>query len=308
MTTILDTILRTTLHPLLHSIHTLYLFIASDLKTIIIPSTIFGLANSLAAQSYNLPTPLTPAPTRVLQALTWTLLTLIPFAISNQLSPSAIVEDTLNKPWRPLPQTRLTRTQAKNTMLTFYALSQIHGILTRTGHRQSLAMIPLGTYYNHLGGADHHPLTRNLTNAAGYLCFTTGAMEAAFGCPLPLTRLPPRLAAWLILLATVVFSTIHLQDLYDQEGDRLRARRTLPLVIGDPAARWAAALPMLVWGAVCPAFWRVGPWLTIVCVGLAWTVAVRTLLVRSVPGDRVTFRFWNCWVMLVYLLPVWGSR
>ncbi|PKY07949.1 hypothetical protein P168DRAFT_277593 [Aspergillus campestris IBT 28561] len=257
------TILHTTLHTLLYSIHTLYFFIASDFKTIVIPSTIFGLANSFAAQPYNLPPPLTPAPTRALKALTWTLLTLIPFAISNQLSPSAIAEDTLNKPWRPLPQNRLTRTQAKTTMLTFYALSQIHALLTRTGHRQSLAMIPLGTYYNHFGGADHHPLTRNLTNAAGYLCFTTGAMEVALGCPLPLTHLPPRLAAWLLLLAAVVSSTVHLQDLYDQDGDRLRARRTLPLVIGDSAARWAAALPMLLWGVVCPAFWRVDPRLTI---------------------------------------------
>ncbi|PLN82240.1 hypothetical protein BDW42DRAFT_193077 [Aspergillus taichungensis] len=299
--------MTTILHTTLHSIHTLYLFIASDLKTIIIPSTIFGLANSLATQSYNLPLPLTPPPTRALQALTWTILTLIPFTISNQLSPSAVAEDTLNKPWRPLPQKRLTRTQAKTTMLTFYVLSQTHALLTRTGHRQSLAMIPFGTFYNHLGGADHHPLTRNLTNAAGYLCFTTGAMEVALGRPLPLTRLPPRLTAWLLLLAAVVSSTVHLQDLYDQEGDRLRARRTLPLVIGDPAARWAAALPMLIWGIVCPAFWRVGPSLTIVCVGLAWIVAARVLLVRSVSGDRVTFRCWNCWVVLVYLLPVWGG-
>ncbi|PLB38294.1 UbiA family prenyltransferase [Aspergillus candidus] len=248
---------------ILHSIHILYLFIASDFKTIIIPTTIFGLANSLAAQCYNLPPPVTPASTRAPQALTWTLLTLIPFAISNQLSPSAIAEDTLNKPWRPLPQNRLTRTQAKTTMLIFYALSQAHALLTRTGHRQSLAMIPLGTYYNHLGGADHHPLTRNLTNAAGYLCFTTGAMEVALGYPLPLTRLPPRLTAWLLLLAAVVSSTVHLQDLYDQNGDHLRARRTLPLVIGDSAARWAAALPMLLWGVACPVFWRVGPGLTI---------------------------------------------
>jgi hypothetical protein len=41
------------------------------------------------------------------------------------------------------------------------------------------------------------------------------------------------------------FSTLHMQDMYDQAGDSLRDRRTLPLVVGDSSARWMTIVPML---------------------------------------------------------------
>lgn len=39
-------------------------------------------------------------------------------------------------------------------------------------------------------------------------------------------------------------------------------------------------------------------------VALGATVIVRTLRVRSEKGDRITFRWWNLWLVSLYLLPL----
>ncbi|KAL9623090.1 MAG: hypothetical protein Q9160_002604 [Pyrenula sp. 1 TL-2023] len=45
------------------------------------------------------------------------------------------------------------------------------------------------------------------------------------------------LAKWFCIIAATVTSSVHSQDMYDQLGDRARGRWTVPLVIGDTAAR-----------------------------------------------------------------------
>lgn len=133
-------------------------------------------------------------------------------------------------------------------MLTFYVTAQVYSLLYGGGYRQSLGLVLLGTWYNNFGGSDQHPVVRNLISALGYLCFTSGALEAALGgTPLPF-RTAPRLTRWLLVIAGIILSTVHAQDMYDQEGDAKRGRRTVPLVIGDAPARWTIAIPMLVWG------------------------------------------------------------
>jgi hypothetical protein len=44
-------------HQLFYHAYTLFLFISSDLKTIVIPSTIFGLSNALAISHYDASVP-----------------------------------------------------------------------------------------------------------------------------------------------------------------------------------------------------------------------------------------------------------
>jgi len=68
----------------------LYLFTRSDLKTIILPTTVFAY---LSAQDLTVG--------RILCAVLWTWLHLLQICVSNQsLNPG---EDALNKPWRPIP-------------------------------------------------------------------------------------------------------------------------------------------------------------------------------------------------------------
>lgn len=113
---------------------------------------------------------------------------------------------------------------------------------------------------------------------------------------------------WLLVVIGIIFSTVQLQDMSDQAGDAKRGRRTVPLVWGDTAARWTIAIPMLGWGIWSPMFWEVSSLCFILSMALASLVALRALLIRSVLGDKQTFRLWNCWIVVVYMLPMFSER
>ncbi|PLB50875.1 hypothetical protein P170DRAFT_446081 [Aspergillus steynii IBT 23096] len=302
---------------MVYHLYTIYLFARSDFKTIVVPSTLFGVINSLATRAYGLddssPITFSLLLSRLTQSLFWVCLVFIPFAINNQRNPSAIAEDKINKPWRPLPQNRLSPFQAKCIMYFLAALVPIHGyVCNGIGFRQSLFLRALDIWYNNIGGGDNSPILRNLINALGYLCFTTGALEIALGKQLRFTLeavssysgAENHLIQWLLVIAGIIFTTVHLQDLYDQVGDAARDRRTIPLVIGDGPTRWTIAIPMLVWGVICPRFWGLAGGLLSLSIGLAYTVALRVLLVRGGQSDRMTFRLWNCWISTIYVMPL----
>ncbi|GKZ80162.1 hypothetical protein AnigIFM56816_004379 [Aspergillus niger] len=313
-------LLRATVRPLeflVYHFYTIFLFSYSDFKTIVVPSTIFGLFNSLATTAYGFghetPVTLPLLCQRVPAVLLWVLLVFIPFSINNQRTPSAIAEDAINKPWRPMPQKRISPTQALCLMSFFIFLAQVHGhIYGGIGQRQSLLLLALDVWYNNLSGADKNPLVRNCLNALGYMCFLSGALEVALAKRLPLfihnpfryTGPESCLDQWLLIIATIVFSTVHLQDMYDQKGDAIRGRRTLPLVIGDAPARWMVAVPMFFWGFACPLFWALRFEFFLCSMGLAYAVAWRALTVRNEEGDRSTFFVWNCWMSMVYIMPL----
>ena len=284
--------------------YSMWLFTLSDLKTIIGPCFVFGVTNALAGTEYGLKTSEEGINGAVLQRLHLILLyvwsNLLPFAISNQISSDAIKEDRINKPWRTLPSGRMPHQQAERLRLIFYLYAL--GLSTVTGGlKQSVTLVFIGTWYNHFAGADSSCVLRNLINALGYVCFTSGAMEVALGFPLPVKT---RLVEWFGVIAAVIFTTIHLQDMYDQLGDRVRGRRSVPLVIGDGAARCMTAITMIFWGYHCPRFWT--PALTVIALSLllAGTVAVRCLSLRTIESDRLTFKVWNVWMTLVFLLPL----
>ena len=190
---------------------------------------------------------------------------LLPFNIDNQRRPAAIVEDTLNKPWRPMPTKRLTPREAKVTMFALYPTAFMVSVYVG-GLKQSTTLILLGFWYNDRGGSDTSCVGRNFINACGFICYSSGAMEVALGFPLPLE---PQLIQWFLIIGGVVFSTVQTQDTYDQIGDSLRGRRTVSLVIGDGPARWLTAAFVSFWCLVCPWYWTLsagirsflGPWL-----------------------------------------------
>lgn len=175
----------------------------------------------------------------------WVWINLLCFVIDNQRQPESIGEDLLNKPWRPLPSRRLSPSIVTCLMLSLYPVAAIvsywHGNLT-----QCLCLAFLGFSYNDLHGADISCLTRNLINACGFIYFYFGALQVMLGGP-ELSVFRYLGWWWLAVIALVVFSTVHTQDMYDQRGDAKRNRRTVPLVIGDAPARWTIALPMVVW-------------------------------------------------------------
>lgn len=287
----------------LHHLYSLWLFTSSDVKTIIAPSLVFGVSNALAGEDYELQLPQEISVTTTLQRTPLVLLyiwtNLLPFAINNQKNPSAVQEDEINKPWRTLPSKRMTPAQAERLMVMLYVMAVGSSYMTG-GFRQSTALLLLGTWYNNLGGGDNSFLVRNSINAIGYVCFLSGAMEVALGSPLPVSA---RLVQWFAVLAAVVLTTVHLQDMYDQAGDRIRGRKTVPLVIGDRPARWTTGVFMILWGYTCPGLFSSDLSVVLLGLSLASTVAARGILLTSVEEDRLTFKIWNLWMSFIFVLP-----
>lgn len=279
--------------------HTIFLFTASDLKTIVIPSVAFGIIGSYAHLTQDSGVPGRAGVHRIPLVLLWTWLNLLPFNISNQRQPIAIEEDLVNKPWRPLSSGRLTPRQATLLMLSFYPIAltvsfYVHGL------RSCLTLMALGWWYNDYNGAENCG-TRNLINAAGYLSFMYGAFEVAIGSS---ANLNERACQWFLLIGMIIFSTVQVQDLSDQEGDHARGRRTLPLVIGDMPTRWSIAILLPIWSLLAPAFWQLDLVVYLLPLTLSALISMRILRKRAVADDKITFRMWNVWILTVYVLPI----
>lgn len=170
------------------------------------------------------------------------------------------------------------------------------------GTYESMALMGLTWMYNDLGGGEEHFLVRNLNNALGYVFFALGSLRIATGWPE--FDLVPTAYVWTAMMGTVVTSTIQIQDLQDQEGDKARERRTLPLMIGDVPTRWLTAVVVMMWSLVCPAYWRLSLDGIMVPFGFGCIVAGRVLCFRSVKADEGTFGAWCAWLASLYVLPL----
>jgi 4-hydroxybenzoate polyprenyltransferase len=285
-----------------YHLYSIWLFTFSDIKTIIAPSTAFGLMNAIAvslnSKSYVLPP--SEILTRTPFVVFWVWINLLPFAIDNQRQPDSIEEDLINKPWRTMPSKRLSPAAAKRLMLCLYPVAIMASFFFGNIF-QCLSLICLGFWYNDLRGSDSSFAVRNFINACGFVCFASGAMQVAVGQHESALRL---LGWWSPVIACIVFSTVQTQDMYDQRGDAVRNRKTLPLVIGDGPARWTIAIPMSVWCWVTPLMWKTSAAGYIAPVSLGLIIAIRTLWKRTEKQDKTTFRFWNLWLVCVYLLPL----
>ncbi|MCJ1296311.1 hypothetical protein MMC34_007877 [Xylographa carneopallida] len=294
---------RTPDSSLSYHLRTLYLFMASDLKTLLLPHLIFGIIGSISpaivpsAGSLSLATILL----RAIRVALWITINLLPFTIANQRLPRAIHEDAINKPWRPIPAGRLSPAQARELMLTGYVVAAAASAVLG-GMRSYVAVLALAFCYNSLGGSDVSGSVRNLMNVAFYMCAMVGTIEVAAGGRN--VAFSGTAWAWFALIGAVVLTTVHIQDLPDQEGDAARGRRTIPLEIGDVNARWSVVLLDLVWSIAAPMFWRKGAAGFVLPLGLAGVVAVRLFRNRSVKEDKVTLMIWSLWMMSLYFLPL----
>ncbi|KAI0440373.1 UbiA prenyltransferase family [Xylaria telfairii] len=302
----------------LYHLYSIWLFTFSDLKTILFPQTIFGILTALSQIQLGKVTSDDTDAYEVLYRIPivmfWVWIHLLPVDIHNQQQPNGILEDKINKPWRPLPSNRCTLTQARYAMLFFYGLAAI--ISYQIGPlRWSASIMALGTGYNSLGGSDVNPFVRNFIVSLGYAAFGLGALEIAqhdslnFGSQGSI-KLPsiPSLEAWVILLTLVILTTIQVQDMEDQEGDVLRGRRSLPLQIGDGLTRCVTAVFMAIWGLLCPYFWGCGWFGYAIATPLAYLVALRSMVYRTVEHDKTTHRIWNMWIAGLYLIPLLSAE
>ncbi|KAG8164675.1 hypothetical protein KVR01_004950 [Diaporthe batatas] len=237
----------------------------SNIKAYVLPVALFSML-SLASGGVT-----TTAPswydvvTAFPRALTYIWLYVFHFDLSNQKDPGSIEEDKLNKPWRAIPSGRLTIEAAQKWYVVATCM-----LLT--------ASLLLGGFPEALSWWG-----KNIINA---LFYTTGQLGTT------------RVAA---IKST---SMSHIQDFRDQEGDKIRGRRTVPLVLGDSWSRVVTAVVILLFSIALPIYWeaRVLEFLWPLVSG--GFVAARLMLYRTAKADRMTFHMYTLgWLPALYAIP-----
>ncbi|KAI4131456.1 MAG: hypothetical protein LQ338_001198 [Usnochroma carphineum] len=281
------------------SLETLYLFTADDMKSIVLLNTICGMTLTAAARG---DLSITEVVIRSPLVYFWVWVNLLLFNVSNQRKPGAIWEDAKNKPWRPLPASRMKSSHTTYLLVVLHPASAVVSYYLGALY-PCLAIQFLTFIYNDLELGDEWKM-RNVVNAGGFLSFLAGALLVARGSRE--YEYSKQIIPWTFLLGAVIASTMHVQDLYDQEGDKLRGRRTIPLVFGDRNARRSLALAILAWSFLAPAFWKLHATRYIPSVALGLLIVSRLLgkTGRAVASDKRTYKVWSLWIVSLYLLPL----
>jgi 4-hydroxybenzoate polyprenyltransferase len=222
-------------------------------------------------------------------SLLWVTVVGLGFSISNQRHPSSIAEDSINKPWRPLPSGRIT----PHATTVVLIITSLLGLLLSCyiGGLTPYLVQLAGTYvYNDLGGGNGHSFFRDLLNAIGLTSWMFGCMDVARG---PSSKFSEYELNTSVLLVAAVVSTIAIQDFRDLEGDRKCGRHTLPMLLGEDLARLALATSILCWSYGTMAVLHL-PLMSVVPV-LGTVIAARLLCCRDRKADKVNLELWYAW-------------
>lgn len=239
---------------------------------------------------------------RIPQVLLWTWLNTLISDLANQRLPDSIEEDAINKGWRPLPAGRIQASDARRLLFRSIVIVIIVSLYLRAAG-ETMILMCLDWMYNDLGGSDESYIIRSLMNSAAFACYGSGALRVAsqgFVWNNMMTR-------WTAIIFAIIFTTMQIQDLKDQEGDKTRGRTTMPLVLGDKVTRWSIAVPLMFWSFVCPAFWALDTRGYIAPLVFGIIIAGRVILIRSREADILTWKIWGVWLMSLYALPLVNS-
>ena len=199
-------------HSILYDAHTIWLVTRNDLKSIVFPETAFGICSALSGPmltSNSSPDAICILK-RVPQVILWNWINVLIFDLANQRLPNSIIEDSVNKPWRPIPSGRLSACQARRLLLAILPISVIITFYIG-GMEETIVMNTLEYMYNDLGGADENFVVRNLINAAGFICYSAGATRVAYGHDQ--YSLNDKGYQWLAIIGGIIFSTLQMQDM-----------------------------------------------------------------------------------------------
>ena len=294
-----------TIHHIGTFLKTLYLFTASDFATFAVPTVLFGLFGSLSGHvlSTNQDPTLISTLLRIPHSLLLIWTNLLIFNISNQRTPSAVEEDALNKPHRPIPSGRITIEQARQVNLALVPVVLTLSWLSGVWH-ETLILLAMQWMYNDLRGCDESILLRNALIAVGYGLYSTIALSIMIGSSHVLTLGGYQ---WIGIITLVMFTTQHICDIKDAPGDRLRGRRSAPIVLGDGVCRWSVSLPIMACSILCPAFFSLGVLSYVFTLSFGALVAGRTLFLRDLKSDKLTWKLWALWTCSLFVLPLVAS-
>lgn len=283
-----------------YHLHTAYLFSCSDLEAAILTPLVFGLLNSQASHLLSIeePIPISQVLLRVPRMLIWLWSALLLFNLHNQRHEDSVKEDTINKPWRPLPAGRLTADQATVALFCLYPLNIILSVTI--GGIVPFAVIATIAVWNNEFRDPSGGALKNIHNGIGITSFLAGALEIATESSIYGGE--GTAAIWMSVIALVITCTIHVQDLRDVDGDMTAGKRTIPIVVGENNARWAIASGVSFWTALAWWFWDARAEGLLVA-GLGLGVVWNTLNVRTKDGDRMSYRLWAPWLLSLASFP-----
>ncbi|KAF8839047.1 hypothetical protein BDN67DRAFT_818519 [Paxillus ammoniavirescens] len=267
-------------------IYTVFLFTKNDMRTAVIPVTLFSIAAA----------PLS-SPIRVLHSALWIWLHLLQFNVANQIK--APEEDKINKPSRPIPAGRITVYNA--TVLRWLLAPLCLGYSTLYSAQLafvSLQMQLFTLWYNELDG-DNKWLSKNILTALMYGCLELGGTLTAGSDPSQLSQ-TGRLAAQLSV--AVFATTLHCQDFKDADGDRLTGRRTLPMMF-PVASRISVGLGLPLWSLCLCYIWDLDWLCTAAFLAYGCFVGARFMLYRTVAADKRSCKYYSLWFSLHHLFP-----
>ncbi|KAF2827281.1 hypothetical protein CC86DRAFT_321203, partial [Ophiobolus disseminans] len=227
----------------------------------------------------------------------WVWLVMLQFTLHNQRRPESIIEDNINKPWRPLPSGRISVKGANYLLfVTYLAVSVLSfqlGVITHF-----VVFTGLVCWYNDLGGSDRSGLFRNFLNASGYACLFSASLRICLD-PSGESRIGDRATSWTLIMVLVIFTTIHAQEFRDEAGDKARRRQNIITSIGHSRARLLLVTFMGFWCAFIPSWLGLtfkGAFVTL-ALGL-WTAALTIwgMVKRTEKLDKKMYLVWSCWL------------
>ncbi|KAJ4406909.1 hypothetical protein N0V91_004341 [Didymella pomorum] len=288
---------------------TALLFTSDQVLDTVIPGTAFGILAALSGSTLNLPDQSRNAILgRSFAVFVWLWLVILQFCVQNQRSSGSVAEDTINKPWRPIPSGRMTSEQA-TTLLARINIAA--GLLS-----YCLDVLPifavymcLITAYNDFGGGNKSGIVRNLFCGAGFSCYFGGALSIALG-PHAMST-----AAWqwtLTVTFGILATTIQTQEFRDEVGDKARGRRTLVTELGRERAFWTVFASVAFWSVYTPLGFFQGGWTTAllpVLFGCSLLV-MATQAYRSGDHklDRKLYKIWCIWMFGFCPLPLLAAK
>ena len=111
-------------------------------------------------------------------------------------------------------------------------------------------------------------------------------------------------AAWLAIAqsASILATTIQVQDFKDIAGDARVGRATLPLV-SERWARISVPITLLPWSVALGLTWSLPPVPALLFVLLGAFVSGRFLVLKTIPADKTSYQIYNVRRSLTYSVP-----
>ena len=276
------------------------------MRTLIIPWTAFAIIGALSgpAMTTNSSPDFFSIATRAPLVVFWISLNLLVFTIANQRPEASVLEDSLNKPKRPLPSQRIAVSQTRQFLVYLIPIAYMIAARLSTGDEALVSML-LTWMYSDLKGSDENWIIRNAMSALGLTVWSIGATKIA--CGAPDHTLNAFGYKWLFLVGVIVFTTVQLSDFRDQDGDAQEGRKTAPIVWGDDLMRQVTASIIVFWSYTAPAFWSLGFKGYLAPMFIGGLIAGTLLLHRDPVADENTWKLWGLWMVSLFVLPFFNN-